>query len=472
MKFRIFSLVLGLVFGVLAQGPLIAQTTDEESSNTLFILDASGSMWGQIDGTAKITIAKEVMEELVRELPDGRRIGLIAYGHRREGDCNDVQTLVQLGDNNKQAVLDAVSALNAVGKTPLSLSVQQAIDALRSEDQPSTIVLVSDGIESCGGDACLLVEEARAAGVDFVMHTIGFGLSDNDAEQLRCMARAGGGEYFQADNGEQLLEATRQALLPVGTLNITVTVNNEASDFLYRVEDAATDLVVEENTLPSPPGHPILLGEGQYRVFVRPGGINGAQEKVLEDISITVGETVSRTISFDKGRLNLTVTINGQPVHAMVHVEDPQTRAWFYESSVFGTDTPVSVDLPAGKIDIEVQAGGDTYPAKRAEGVQISAGEAVDLTIAVDENSAAATDTASPGGMEMDTDRPGGCDYSHIIPSAADPEVCRNACQNDRRCRAWTYVRPDTVQGPQANCWLKESVPPAVPNECCVSGVK
>lgn len=76
-----------------------------QSSSMIFIFDASGSMWGQIKGKPKITIAKEVMAKLIPELPDNARIGLIAYGHRRKGDCNDVETLVKLiGSSGSTAI--------------------------------------------------------------------------------------------------------------------------------------------------------------------------------------------------------------------------------------------------------------------------------------------------------------------------------------------------------------------------------
>ncbi len=44
-------------------------------------------------------------------------------------------------------------------------------------------------------------------------------------------------------------------------------------------------------------------------------------------------------------------------------------------------------------------------------------------------------------------------------------------CQQVGQCRAFNYVRPG-IQGPQAMCWLKSSVPPGTPDPCCVSGVK
>jgi hypothetical protein len=79
---------------------------------------------------------------------------------------------------------------------------------------------------------------------------------------------------------------------------------------------------------------------------------------------------------------------------------------------------------------------------------------------------------ASDGGVTphaMDTDRPG-MDYRNFDLPSANWQDCYEECVADSRCQAWTYVRPG-VQGSQARCWLKNGVPAAHSNSCCVSGV-
>jgi hypothetical protein len=73
-------------------------------------------------------------------------------------------------------------------------------------------------------------------------------------------------------------------------------------------------------------------------------------------------------------------------------------------------------------------------------------------------------------GFEMNIDRPG-YDFANFDLPQANPALCRDACMNNGTCLAFTYVNPG-VQGPNARCWLKNSVPPATQNACCVSGVK
>ena len=67
-------------------------------------------------------------------------------------------------------------------------------------------------------------------------------------------------------------------------------------------------------------------------------------------------------------------------------------------------------------------------------------------------------------------DRPGN-DYSRTEVPSGDPALCALQCERDRRCRAWSLNYP-AVSDDNAVCWLKNAVPPRVPSNCCVSGVR
>jgi 1-phosphatidylinositol phosphodiesterase len=74
------------------------------------------------------------------------------------------------------------------------------------------------------------------------------------------------------------------------------------------------------------------------------------------------------------------------------------------------------------------------------------------------------------GRFEVNVDRPG-ADFQNFDLRQPRPELCRDACMREGRCVAFTYVNPG-VQAAGARCWLKASVPRAVPSNCCISGVK
>lgn len=65
---------------------------------------------------------------------------------------------------------------------------------------------------------------------------------------------------------------------------------------------------------------------------------------------------------------------------------------------------------------------------------------------------------------------PGG-DYKSIDMATGDPARCMVVCEKEKRCVAWTLVKPETSGG-MGFCWLKDSVPEATREACCISGLK
>ena len=53
----------------------------------------------------------------------------------------------------------------------------------------------------------------------------------------------------------------------------------------------------------------------------------------------------------------------------------------------------------------------------------------------------------------------------------ADPNACKKICEEDPNCVVCTYVEPG-VQGRSARCWLKNKIPNAMNDSCCVSWLK
>ncbi len=179
---------------------------DNGSKDIILILDASGSMWGQIDGVNKIVIAKDVVEGLVRGLEPAQRLGFVAYGHRREGDCNDIETLADVS-KDRDGVIKSLRNLTARGKTPLSRSVEHAAKALNYTKNAASVILVSDGLETCDVDPCALARTLEEQGLDFTVHVVGFDVSEQERKGLACIASETGGTFVAADNAEELAGA-------------------------------------------------------------------------------------------------------------------------------------------------------------------------------------------------------------------------------------------------------------------------
>jgi len=180
------------------------------------VVDASKSMWGQIDGQSKMEIAKTTLEEVSYWLPEDLDLALRAYGNTSSSDknnCADSSLLVPFGERNREYVRHAIAGLRPTGQTPIAYALNQAAGDFGSLQSDRTLVLVSDGIESCGGDPVTAAYALRQQGI--VVHLIGFGLgnaADEDAASLQAVANASGGRYVTAGSAEELKAALAETV--------------------------------------------------------------------------------------------------------------------------------------------------------------------------------------------------------------------------------------------------------------------
>ena len=202
MKRRLWRIALGylLLFLQLHAG----------SPKAMIIFDASGSMWGQVDGVSKIVIARQALRDLLRDWNPKIPIGLTVYGHRSKGDCNDIETMIPIGPLDRQRMSRVVDSIQPKGKTPIARTLRQVAEKLRGSEDPATIILISDGKESCDADPCRAAKELKEAGINFVAHVIGFHVDRATDRQLACIAHSTGGEYFSARDAAALNKAIRK----------------------------------------------------------------------------------------------------------------------------------------------------------------------------------------------------------------------------------------------------------------------
>ncbi len=176
-----------------------------------YILDASGSMTETLsDGSSKIDVAKQVLTNHMRSFRPETNIGLRAYGHRlpyrQEAEsCKDIELVAPVEKGQMERIVGFLQDFKAQGMTPLAASLQQAKEDFTFEaPRVNSIVMLSDGIETCSGDPCKLVEDLKAQGINFTIHVIGLDVDDPTRQQLTCIAQAGGGTYHDANSKQDL----------------------------------------------------------------------------------------------------------------------------------------------------------------------------------------------------------------------------------------------------------------------------
>jgi len=201
----------------------------EEKLQAVIIFDASASMWEQIDGVNKITIAKEALNKVVNEWNPNVELGLTVYGHRKKGDCSDIETAVPVSIVDKDKIISIIKKIQPKGKTPIARTLQKVAEELKFTEEKATIILISDGKDSCDADPCAVAKNLEKRGIDFVTHVIGFNVDKKTDKQLECIADETGGEYFSANNATALNEAMKTIVKKVEKVEPTPTPTPKAT---------------------------------------------------------------------------------------------------------------------------------------------------------------------------------------------------------------------------------------------------
>lgn len=393
-------------FVSLSMGCFINAQETPDKPSLVFIYDASGSMWGKMESRTKKEIASDVLTQTVQSLDDKQKIGLVAYGHRNKKDCRDVETLVDFSSLDKAMVVNAVKEINPLGKTPLAYSASTVIDKINSSGIRATVILITDGIESCDGDLCKVITDAKKRGVAFKLHIVGFGLKDSETEALRCAARAGEGNYFDAGDSQALsdvfAEATNKTVDdPLDNVSVFASMNGDAIDCYVKVYASDGKGVNAGRTYRDTAR--IYLPPGEYTLEAN--ALEGTKlPAVKQKLVIEDGGNVHRDVSFDSGTAQINVTNNGEPWDAVVKFLDPDSGKAIANARTYARSKDVEI-LP-GIYDVSYQAlnleGTDTYVVEKGVvikgnqvnkiskdfesgiamiGVQTTSGELVDATV-------------------------------------------------------------------------------------------
>lgn len=284
-----------------------AHAANSAFPEVMIILDGSGSMWGQTGKQTKIDAARKVLHELIPSLPEEVKIGLTAYGHREKGRCTDIEIMIPAGSNDREALLEMVDSISPKGKTPIADAIKRVVDTLKTRENETTIIMVSDGEETCNPDPCGVVKRLKETGIKFILHVVGFDVDQMQKEELSCLARNGGGNYFDAADAPALLAAfqtvkkevvkkvefekakTQTKKMKTGLGKLKVTFPEEGKKSLAHIRIIRTKDNKTIKTAENPAGdstHPLLSGE--YNVVLGYANSNYQKPSEIQPIPVII----------------------------------------------------------------------------------------------------------------------------------------------------------------------------------------
>ncbi len=330
-----------LLTGVMTSGYSQTQPKKEGlTSRILIIFDASGSMNAQFSQTDRMTAAKEMLYKLVDSLStfDNVQLALRIFGHQsdlRAKDCNDTRLEVPFSPYNHEAIKKRVSILKPRGYTPIARSLaQSAQDFPEASNVRNLIILITDGIEECGGNPCEVSAELQKKGIFLKPFIIGVG---SDPEVFRkffsCV-----GNYYDANSMEefetvigvvisQSLNATscQISLLDAQQKPMETNVNMSIYDYTTNQE-----LFNYYHTLNARGVPDTLYLDPMRKYTIR---VHTLPETMIENVSLIPGKHNTIAINAGQGYLHLLVDgtskydklqaiIRKKDGHKTIHVQD------------------------------------------------------------------------------------------------------------------------------------------------------
>lgn len=225
-------------------------TEPEPAGAVEIVLDASGSMLKRLDGKRRIEIARESLSKLVGQtLKPEDPVALRVFGHDRPGSCET--TLLQpVGPLDPASAVSMISSIEPqnLAKTPIAASLRGVAEDLAGVEGRKTVILLTDGEETCGGDPRAEIQTLAQKDIEVRVNIIGFAVDDPELKgEFAEWARIGRGRYFDAADAAGLDKAVKAA-----------------TELPYRVLDTAGAVV----GLGSVGGPAIDLPAGHYRVEI------------------------------------------------------------------------------------------------------------------------------------------------------------------------------------------------------------
>ena len=356
------------------------------AERAMLVLDASGSMYAQLGGVPRIVTLRQTLDEVLAALPPRLELGLAAFGTSARGACNDVTTLVPPGANNGAAITQAAAGILPKGKTSIADALQKSAEALDYTREKATVVMLVDGLDTCGGDVCSVARDLESRGRDFTAHLIGFGLLEIEGAQLECIAKITGGQYFSGGDAKSFNRALTASMYATASLEVPppppepLAVNFDP------------ELILAEGAAPLPPDADInweirrgdeyvtggygldwtaLLEPGSYTAKAKLGYATAESQITVDAFTLAAPRMV-----LNAGKLTI------RPLGAS---GEPDSNA--YVTTTFPTGESVTsygestFYVPAGTIGTEVTIGN----AKATETIAVAAGQEVvkDISVAV-----------------------------------------------------------------------------------------
>lgn len=378
MRRRVISRVAWIMAGVIAGSLSAAGPAAAQQPAATIVLDGSGSMAGWLDGAkaSKMDMVRAALGPVLAKAPPTAAVGLVAFGHRRKGNCGDVEAVVAPEAGGLEKTIAALPAIETTGKGPLVQALRQAAQGLGVGPHRS-IILLHDDPDNCNQDACAAATAIAKSNPAVPIHVITLGIRPQTRAAMACVASATGGRQFEV-NDEAGLTAALGEVMTLAGLDASVPAPKPAvrPDAGPEARLSEAGLVLTAGLISS--GEPVAEPV-RWRIAKENGGVEGVIEIVAAElvkalpagrynvearlglatakqtIDIAEGKPTVARFDLNAGRLIMPPTAaDGSAGGALITL----TRAEAKREPVFVGRAPTTpLVVPAGSYEIQLEDG-------------------------------------------------------------------------------------------------------------------
>ncbi|MGP8214180.1 MAG: vWA domain-containing protein [Bacteroidia bacterium] len=366
------------------------------TTRVLFIFDASYSMYDTWDKTPKIDFAKRVLVELVDSL---KTVPNLQMGLRTLGadyplypkrNCEDTRLVVPFAANNANDIESQIKAIEPKGTTPIAYTLGKCVDDFPAcTNCRNIIILITDGIEECGGDPCEAAKEMQKKGILLKPFVIGIG-KEEFSSAYTCV-----GKFFDVKQEEDFRNILK-VVISQALNNTTAQVN------LLDVDGHATETDVAMSFYDENTGRLLYNFMHTINDAGNPDTVTLDPNTTYHMVVHTIPEVEKHNITLTSGKHNIIAVKAPQGYLHLVMEGDNEYKALFAiirkedDMQTLNVQGVESTDkYIVGKYDLEIL----TMPRMYVKGVKVS--ESTTTTVKIPQAGYVSITKPGPGPLSL-----------------------------------------------------------------------
>ena len=183
-------------------------------------------MNGKWEGSTKIKLAREILNEAVDDLKDtpNLEIALRVYGHQSPitptfQDCDDTKLEVEFGTDNHERIKAFINRVEPKGTTPIARSLEASAGDFPDKNARNIIILITDGLEACDQFPCEVARKLKEKEINVTPFVVGLGIDLKYLNEFDCIGR-----FYEASTVESFRKVMKSVIMDA-LLNTTAQIN-------------------------------------------------------------------------------------------------------------------------------------------------------------------------------------------------------------------------------------------------------